>query len=479
MNDAPGAPGRPAGRVDRVTDQRIEGWLDAAVLGGGRVTLQILRDDEPCGTQVIAPATARAEPWGRVVPFALPLPGPAEPGSAYSVRVLNGRPLAGSARRPVAPSRPARALVMIPAGYVYEHDKVRLYNRILEGDYGNIGDLMVYESTLKLLDYVELQTLEIANPTDETIRRANEEFDFAFLRGSNFIHEYMDWERAPEVLERLKIPVVAVGVGAQSAERRRISLPPEARRVWHAIADRCAAVGTRGAWSAEVLADNGVRNVEVVGCPSLFRARDRNLRLRLPPRGGVRRAAFSLRRETGKGYARDLSSYAATQKAFMMRLNRECELHVTVHGEAEEKWFALHDEARIPAATEKLRQSGWLDPVNEAAMLDLYRNRSFFYQTGEEYDHFVRDMDITLGYRVHGVLPALANGIPSMLVNYDERSAELARTHRIPMLDEAALRGRGLDLYDPARFAEWQAAFPKGYDRMRDHLVRNGIPHRM
>ena len=113
-----------------------------------------------------------------------------------------------------------KILVMIPAGETYDHDCVRWYRahdvqRSID-HYHNIGDAFVHDSSLKLLDFDQVEALEIRNVDQAAIDRANAECDFCFLRGSNYIHAQMTWQATAEVLERLRIPVLALGVGAQA-----------------------------------------------------------------------------------------------------------------------------------------------------------------------------------------------------------------------------------------------------------------------
>ena len=385
--------------------------------------------------------------------------------------------------KPLSRTRKARALVLIPAGSRYDHDKVRIHNWPIEqiiDQYSNIGDHMVYDSTLKLLDFETVDIANIINFTDKDVDRYNQEYDFAFLRGSNFIHEHMQWERAGELIERLRIPFYAIGVGAQAETKRVITLPPEARGVWSAIADHAGSIGVRGSYTAEVLASNGVGNVDIVGCPSIFRHRKRDLSLDLKPVYDVRDVAFSLRRETSGNYARDITSYISVQKEFMLRLDSESNMTVTLHGEPEEKAFYFRDNERIANAEEKFRQSGWFDPENEEVLQKIYRNKLFFNTSVQKYDEFVRNQDLAIGYRVHGILPALANGVPGILVNYDERSAELAETLDVPLVSEEQLKGASWrDIYRPELFEVFQQNFSKHYDTMKDFLDRNGVPHRL
>ena len=47
----------------------------------------------------------------------------------------------------------------------------------LLSDYFNIGDMIVYDSTLKLLRYAHLEPMKIMNPTEADIERYASEFD--------------------------------------------------------------------------------------------------------------------------------------------------------------------------------------------------------------------------------------------------------------------------------------------------------------
>ena len=60
--------------------------------------------------------------------------------------------------------------------------------------YHNIGDAFVFDSSLKLLNFDKLDALEIANPKLDDIDRLNAEYDYVFLRGSNYVHKDMRLE---------------------------------------------------------------------------------------------------------------------------------------------------------------------------------------------------------------------------------------------------------------------------------------------
>ncbi|WP_205666214.1 hypothetical protein [Aquabacter cavernae] len=96
----------------------------------------------------------------------------------------------------------ARVLVMIPSGEVYDHDCVRWYNykdiqRSID-HVDNIGDAFVFGSSLKRMNYDKLGVLPIANLKMEDIERLRSEYDYVFLRGSNYVHSGMKWQNTIE-----------------------------------------------------------------------------------------------------------------------------------------------------------------------------------------------------------------------------------------------------------------------------------------
>ncbi len=222
-----------------------------------------------------------------------------------------------------------------------------------------------------------------------------------------------------------------------------------------------------------------IKNVEIVGCPTLFRSRNPHLRLRNTPYSEISTVSFSIRRETDPTYTSDIPAFLARQKAIIERLARSFDLFLTAHGEIEEKIIFYKDPVRLAEAHALLRQQNWFGG-EDCVMRRLYETRLFFTGIVGHLDQFTSTMDATIGYRVHGVLPALAQGIPGILLDYDARSAELAETLDIPLLSpQQALELPLLEILAPSRFVLFEQKYPSHYNRMKQFLERNGIAHRM
>jgi len=374
-------------------------------------------------------------------------------------------------------------LVISPSGEVYDHDCVRWYSD--EGfdrfpdHYHNIGDAFVYDSSLKLLRFTRLKAMNTRDPSDADIDQYNSEYDFAFLRGSNYLHPFMDWEAAPAVLERLRIPVIAFGIGAQAPAHGPLQLSEATKRVVSLIAERSVSMGVRGAYTADVLWSLGVRNARIVGCPTVFRNRDPGLRIDLPPLAQVRRAAYTLRREVGSDYAQDVQRYLDLQRATVLDMAERFDLSVLAQGEVEEKNILWGEAAQRDRALAALREQGWLKGADDPLEV-LYRTRLFYADSVAEFEAKLRAQDLVLGYRLHGNLLGLANRVPAVYFTYDSRTVEFAETFRIPSFDVFGGRPFRLEEYwDQPLFERFNRAYRERWREMRDFLDENVIPHHM
>ncbi len=377
----------------------------------------------------------------------------------------------------------SKILVISPSGEVYDHDCVRWYSHLgfatHPDHYHNIGDAFVYDSSLKLLHFEGVGGANIRDASETDIERYNSEFDYALLRGSNYLHAEMDWENAPAILNRLRIPIIALGIGAQAPAKGKLHLTRDARRVLECIAEHSASIGVRGAYTADVLWSLGIRNVRIVGCPTIFRNNDPALRIDLPPLETVHRVCFTLRREVGHDYAEDIDRYLDLQRDTIIELSRRFDLHVAAQGEVEEKkvlWGSPHVREE---ALSLLRQQGWLrgetDPLEA-----LYNGRLFYADSVAEFEAFNRRQDLVLGYRLHGNLLSLANRVPSVYFTYDSRTVEFAETFQIPSFNVFGGKAFRLeDYWDQSLFERFNRAYYQRYRDMRLFLDENRVAHKM
>ena len=88
--------------------------------------------------------------------------------------------------------------------------------------------------------------------------------------------------------------------------------------------------------------------------------------------------------------------------------------------------------------------------------------------------------DLVLGYRLHGNLMALANGVPAVYFTYDSRTLEFAETFGIPCHDVfSETRFQLEDYWDQALFERFNRLYYQRYRDMSAFLDENLIDHKM
>lgn len=374
-----------------------------------------------------------------------------------------------------------RILVMIPSGEVYDHNNVRWYNYTdVQGNiehYHNIGDAFVFDSSLKLLNYEKLGVLPIANPNMEQIDRLREEYDYVFLRGSNYIHNTMEWGKAIPVLKRLGLPVLGFGIGAQAPVKGKLELSEETRTVLRMMADSTTSIGVRGTYSAQVLWDIGIKNVRIIGCPTAFRRNDPHLEIKLPALDTVRKVGLTLRREVSPTYARDIEQYLTFHRDLVKQVAERFDTTLMAQGEVEEKKLVFGTAEQKEEAIAALKANKWVaDWFLDEKIEQLYRERLFYSDVVADYETLVRQKDLVLGYRLHGNLMALSNGVPSVYFTYDSRTVEFAETFQIPSFDVFSGKEFRLeDYWDQSLFDRFNRAYFHGYREMHGFLRENNI----
>ena len=379
----------------------------------------------------------------------------------------------------------ARVLVMIPSGEVYDHDNVRWYNckdvQRSINHYHNIGDAFVFDSSLKLMNYDKLGVLPIAEPKMEDIDRLREEYDYVFLRGSNYVHQSMDWSQTIPVLKRLGLPVIAFGIGAQAPVQGKLELSEQTKTVLHMMADSTASIGVRGAYSAQVLWDMGIRNVRIIGCPTAFRRNDPEMRIELPPLDDVKKIGITMRREVSPAYAQDIKRYLTFHRDLAKELAGRFDAVLMAQGEVEEKKLVFGTEEQKEEAIAALKANKWVSEwFLDEPLEKLYRERMFYSDVVGDYEDLVRSKDLVLGYRLHGNLMALSNGTPSIYFTYDSRTVEFAETYQIPSYDVFSNKEFRLeDYWDQSLFNKYNRAWYQTYGEMHRFLTENGVDHKM
>lgn len=294
------------------------------------------------------------------------------------------------------------------------------------------------------------------------------EADTLVLSMSNFIAPTTDMSVFADAIERRNYrKVVMIGAGAQ-AERfeERIELTPGTLRFLRLLSERSHSIGVRGFYTADILDDHGIRNVHVIGCPTLFWRMDPGFRIEksalLPaaPRISVN--------STPNGKYRDKLSmlYGAAVAAGAQYI-----------GQTEGFLPLFGDKAEGPR---NFFSRYYCDGSFAPAQLAALAAQAIHFTSIPEWIEHMRSFDFVVGGRFHGNMAALQAGVPAVTLLTDSRTKELCEFLNLPSVNLAdCTRVDFREMYEGASYDMFNATFAQKYDNYVDFLRQNGIIHLM
>ncbi|MEV6111384.1 polysaccharide pyruvyl transferase family protein [Streptomyces sp. NPDC052109] len=141
----------------------------------------------------------------------------------------------------------------------------------------NAGNLIFSDAAHKILETPDTEVVSNGIGTDlAAAARVNEEYDAFVIPPANAFRTSFERQlnRLKRLIGKLRIPVVVLGVGAQTgASYNPARLKPmeqSVREFCAAVLERSASIGVRGEFTERYLRDMGFRDAEVIGCPSMF-----------------------------------------------------------------------------------------------------------------------------------------------------------------------------------------------------------------
>ena len=269
--------------------------------------------------------------------------------------------------------------------------------------------------------------------------------------------------RMTDLITRLRIPVVVLGVGAQaelSGDWSRLApMQKTVKAFVRAVLDRGPSIGVRGEITADYLKSLGFRDVEVIGCPSMFLWGDRL---------GVEKGSSALPRDARLSIT--VSPYLAAMGPILMH-------HVA-------RYPNLIYVAQDRATLEKLV---WGEPAGEASRTELVpvhlshpvfrQGLVRFYVDPWPWISDLRGIDFSFGSRIHGSIAALLAGTPAVVLAHDSRTLELARYFNIPHrpLVDTPSDVDAAGLYEAADFGPLNAGHAARFRTFVEYMARHGL----
>ncbi|MEU2334506.1 polysaccharide pyruvyl transferase family protein [Streptomyces sp. NPDC006654] len=336
----------------------------------------------------------------------------------------------------------------------------------------NSGNLIFSDAAHKILTTPDTEVVSNGIPSDVSAAgRINDEYDAFVIPLANAFRPSFEGslKRMTRLISKLRIPVVVLGVGAQTGvsynPERLKRMEPTVREFCSTVLERSASIGVRGEFTEQYLKKMGFKDVEIIGCPSMFMYGDRL---------SVHKRALEL---TPRSRIAINGSHSAVRTQGLDRIITR------THEDYPNLCF-------IGQNLSDARQLHWRDLSDPNAAVTampthpdhpMYReDKVRVYVDPVTWINDLRSFDFSFGSRIHGNIAALLAGTPATVLCGDSRTLELCRYFEIPhrRLDQAVKDPASADpakLYAEADFGGLLGGHGERFDRFTGFLDRNGL----
>lgn len=338
----------------------------------------------------------------------------------------------------------------------------------------NYGNLLIGHGVRSVLEPGSLINREdLASPEE-----ANERCRQVVIPAANFLWKDFDFGYMLNFLEKTRLPVTMIGVGAQTNDRTTSSpIHPNTLRLMKLVSERSAQIGVRGYYTAEVLAANGIHNVAVIGCPSLYSQRTPTIRVESERLANIQHLAINLSRRVNRHSFHPDRMQALENKVLALALGKDSTFI------AQDELDELESAAKNTACPAQV--AGYFGETDPVVVSDYFKGHTRYFADIEAWSNFIRTQDASIGTRFHGNLIALINGVPALMIIHDSRTMEMCTLMGIPSIhvSEIGLETMTVELlaerFASASFAQFESSYQALYRRYHTFLSLNGLPHNL
>lgn len=337
----------------------------------------------------------------------------------------------------------------------------------------NVGNLLFQHAFIRSIHSADTNVITVQDQVmpDETIDKINKNIDAVYLPFANafrptFRGGLHNWI---QMIDKIKVPVVVVGIGAQcetdNAMLELAAINDDVRLFCNKILSRSQSIGVRGEFTANYLNDLGIKNVDIVGCPSMFYHGKHLPKASLPSPENMAKVAFNFSPQSpaNLGALNANVNHELTEIRRLMRLMPEATFD----------YFAQD--------TNELAHQIWgSKQVTLSSMCaELAHVRTRYPIDVHQWIKDLQAYDLSIGTRIHGCIAAVLAGIPSVMLCHDSRTRELAQWFDLPRLDktDGAYNLTIETIAECLQASKMQAVFQERYQTYIGFLKKNKIAH--
>lgn len=364
-------------------------------------------------------------------------------------------------------------ILFIGAAYEVASRQSRTLIECFQATGHNTGNLLIGNGLFKQLRYDKLETYRYAM----TPEYADENFDQVVIAAANFLYPGFDFTPISSFLDKIKLPVFMVGLGAQlpSSKSELENIPEGTWRLVQIASERSHSIGVRGHFTAEQLRKHGIDNIQATGCPSLYTNLSPSIKIRRPSELGDGVVVNGSRNVVG--HASDKEAAARVEKQ-LLQLAMSRQLPYVLQNEQPEMQLSAGEDpsGHMPALTSLAK---FFD-AEAGDLATFYARYGKLFFSIDEWFSWIGGHEFSIGTRFHGNVAALLNGVPAVILTHDSRTKELCEFAAIPSVDVSAVHDLDIDhIYEQADFDRYENNHAKIYEQYVEFLDANNIPHKL
>lgn len=282
------------------------------------------------------------------------------------------------------------------------------------------------------------------------ITQRADDFDNIIVRDFISLREETDLSYFNKVLDCFKQkPIIPISVGVQAFEMKLdFRFHPATLRILQEVAER-AVLAVRGEYSAYVLNMYGIKNIRVVGCPSMYLGMNHNRK--------IIKKDFS-----------EVKHILSNYKTISNRINTPTDLAILNFLKNNAQAFVEQTRCYASESVKETTLKKYSD--------FLFKNQKYFF-IFEDWYNFVKNYDFCIGGRFHGnVVPILA-GVPALFLAVDSRTKEMTDFFDLPtVLTSEFDASKPLEYYyDLADYTEFNKNYSKNLDNFIEFCKENNL----
>lgn len=317
------------------------------------------------------------------------------------------------------------------------------YNTTISTLGHNTGNLAFWSAIEKLLNPDRISYSNISD-------KLNQMYDKIVITDLIWLNNHNDLERLDYLLKVYHNGVIPISVGVETSLRNSdFYLAPYIVDILRRIQER-SVIGVRGEYTASVLNKCGIKNIDIIGCPSMYYMNNENFNI---SDAGVDNISWTSNFKTFyyniTVKERDFLSYCIDNKSFFVEQTHS--VFTLKQASNDEKFFEYINN--------------WLE-----------YNSHIFY-TIEDWNKNISHCNFSMGARFHGNVMALRNNIKSLFLICDSRTKELAEFFEVPYI-ELEQFDKTKDIryyYDLADYSKFNKSYKTKFDTFKRFLFKNGI----